>query len=116
MPYGKSIFLTGFIFAVFHFHPFNLIPLIVLGFYLSYIVYYSGSIWTGVAAHFINNFLSAYLVFRFGSENFDKPDEGFAENSILLISGIASLILFIVIIAFIKRYGTERKNKIIVNV
>jgi uncharacterized protein len=116
MPYGKSIFLTGFIFAIFHFHPFNLIPLIVLGFYLTYVVYYSGSIWTGAAAHFINNFLSAYLVFRFGSENFDKPDGSFAENSVLLVSGVFSLILFLIILVLIKRNGTDRKNKIVVNV
>ena len=116
MPYGKSIFLTGFIFAIFHFHPFNLIPLIVLGFYLTYVVYYSGSIWTGVAAHFINNFMSAFLVYRFGRENFDKPDGSLADNSLLLVSGAVSLIVFLIIMALIKKNGTERKNKIVVNV
>lgn len=116
MPAGKSIFLTGFIFAIFHFHPFNLIPLILLGFFLTYTVYYSGSILTGVLLHFVNNFLSAYLVFRYGREGFDKPDEPLSANLGLIITGIVSLFIFIGLLYAIKNASDEKKNKIIVNV
>jgi hypothetical protein len=60
--------------------------------------------------------MSAYLVYRFGRENFDKPDGSFAENSVLLVSGVFSVILFLIILVLIKRNGTDRKNKIVVNV
>ena len=54
---GRAIFLSGLIFALFHFHPFNLIPLIVLGVYLTFVTYHSDSIFTAIACHFLNNFI-----------------------------------------------------------
>lgn len=116
MPAGKSIFLTGFVFAIFHFHPFNIIPLILLGFYLTYIVYYSDSIVTGVFVHFVNNFLSAYFIFRYGRESFDKPDAPLSDNLPLLISGAVSAVVLAVILYFIKKTSSEKKDKIVVNV
>jgi membrane protease YdiL (CAAX protease family) len=112
----KTIFMTGFIFAIFHFHPFNLIPLTLLGFFLSYIVFYSNSILTGIVAHFINNFLSAYLVYKFGKEGFENSAGSIADNYGLLLSGFVSLIIFLFILKAIKSLTTEKKNKIIVNV
>jgi uncharacterized protein len=116
IPTGKAIFMTGLIFAIFHFHPFNLIPLILLGYYLTYTVYYSNSIWTGVLVHFINNFISAYLVFRYGRESFDRPDESLGDNIEVLIAGAVSAILFMLILYAIKKSSTDKTNKIVVNV
>ncbi len=113
---GKAIFMTGFIFAIFHFHPFNLLPLILLGFYLTYVVYYSGSILTGVIVHFINNFLSAYLVFRYGKEGFEDPQGSIADNLPFILAGFVSIVIFLIILKVIKNKGTEIKNKIVVNV
>lgn len=113
---SKAIFLTGFIFAVFHFHPFNLIPLVLLGYYLTYVVYYSGSIFTGIAVHFVNNFLSAYLVFRYGKEGFENPDGTIYDNMPLIVTGIISFVLFIILLKLIKNKGTENKDKIVIDV
>lgn len=113
---SKAIFLTGFIFAVFHFHPFNLIPLILLGYYLTYVVFYSSSIYTGIAVHFVNNFLSAYLVFRYGKEGFENPDGTIYDNLPLIVTGIISFVLFIIILKLIKNKGTENKDKIVIDV
>ena len=41
IPASKAIFFTGLLFALFHFHPFNLIPLTVLGIFLTLVVYHS---------------------------------------------------------------------------
>ena len=116
MTKGKTIFMTGLIFAIFHFNPFNLIPLILLGFFLSYAVYYSNSILTGIFIHFVNNFLSAFLFYKYGKEGMDDPHGSFADNYGLLIGGFVSFIVFLVILKGIKNLTTEKKNKIIVNV
>lgn len=113
---GKAIFMTGFIFAIFHFHPFNLIPLILLGFYLTYVVYYSKSILTGIVVHFVNNFLSAYLVFKYGKEGLEDPNGSLMDNLSFIISGVVSIILFLIILKIIKNKGSETKSKIVVNV
>lgn len=116
MTPSKTIFMTGFIFAIFHFHPFNILPLILLGFFLSYTVYYSNSILTGIIIHFINNFLSAYLVYLYGKEGFEDTKGSIADNYGLLVSGLLSFIIFLFILKGIKSITTEKKNKIIVNV
>ncbi len=116
MKPGKVIFMTGFVFAIFHFHPFNLLPLLLLGFFLSYAVFYSNSILTGIVIHFVNNFLSAFLVYKYGKEGFEDAKGSFADNYGLLLSGLVSFIIFLFILRGIKNLSTEKKNKIIVNV
>lgn len=113
---GKAVFMTGFIFAIFHFHPFNLLPLMLLGFFLSYAVYYSNSILTGIIIHFVNNFLTAFLVFKYGKEGFEDSQGSVADNYGLLLIGLVSFIVFLFILKAIKNVTTEKKNKIIVNV
>jgi membrane protease YdiL (CAAX protease family) len=110
LPAGKSIFLTGLLFAVFHFHPFNLIPLIVLGVYLTFTVYYSDSIYTAVSVHFINNFISAAFVFFAGKEGFDNPESPVSENAGLLIYGMVSALLFTAVIFAIKKFSGNKKT------
>jgi len=106
IPAGKAIFFTGFLFALFHFHPFNLIALTVLGIFLTFIVYHSGSIYTAVFCHFINNFLSALAVYIYGKDTFDSstaPDMTGSEQVQFLILGVISLAVFIFIIIMIRK-------------
>lgn len=101
---GTAIFLTGFLFAIYHFQPFNLIPLVILGWYLGFIVYYSNSIFTGVICHFLNNFLAAYYLYAFGKENFDNPHLTDSELTNALIAAVISFSLFIIVIVFYFRF------------
>jgi uncharacterized protein len=50
-----SLVLVGLAFGVFHLRPSELIPLTVLGVYLAYVVWVSGSLWPGVLVHLLNN-------------------------------------------------------------
>lgn len=114
MSPAKSFLFTGLLFALFHFHPFNLIPLAILGIYLTFIVYHSGSIYTAVVSHFINNLLSAAAVFYFGTETLNTENITPQEKNQLLIFGVLSLLVFIVIIFFITKNSAESdmENKI----
>lgn len=93
-----AIFLSGFIFAIYHLNPIELIPLIILGLFLGFITYYSNSIFTAMAAHFFNNLLSAFMLYKFGSEELDThiiSDSTFLDNVIFTVS---SLIIFSLIV------------------
>lgn len=89
------IVFTGFVFALFHLHPFNFIPLIVLGVFITYVTYFSNSIVSGIILHFLNNFISAFAVFVFGKEDFTDPKISGMELWQLGVSGFVSLTLFI---------------------
>lgn len=93
-----TIFLSGFLFALYHFQPLNLIPLIVLGWYLGFIVYYSNSIWVGVAAHFLNNFFAAYFLYAFGKEEFETPHLAGDELTDSIVAAAFSIVMFASII------------------
>ncbi|CAN5469206.1 hypothetical protein BH10BAC5_BH10BAC5_12280 [soil metagenome] len=102
-----SIFITGFLFAAFHFHPFNLIPLIILGVFLSFIVYHSGSIITSVICHFINNFIAAFAVYYYGKDITSESNVSPSDVNSLIITGVVSLLIFASIVYFIKRSSVE---------
>lgn len=95
------ILFTGFVFALFHLHPFNFVPLIMLGIFITYVTYFSNSIISGIVLHFLNNFISALTVFIFGKEDFTDPKISGMEHWQLGVSGFISLILFIATVYWI---------------
>ena len=61
--------LAGAIFGVFHFNPFELIPLICIGGFLGVLRFRSASIVLPVLMHFLNNFLAVVAsTFHFGEQ------------------------------------------------
>lgn len=63
----RSALIVGVIFALYHFNPFALVPLIVLGSFFGFLRYRSKSIVVAMTAHFLNNAL-AVLALYFGME------------------------------------------------
>lgn len=93
-----AIVLSAFFFALYHFQPFNLIPLAILGGFLGFVVYYSNSIYMGMVCHFLNNFFATYYLFKFGKQDFDTPH---LSNSDMINYGVTasvSLTLFLLIL------------------
>lgn len=56
-----AIVISGFLFSIMHLHYSNTIAIWVLGIFLGYLYYASGSLWLPIAAHFLNNFLAVLL-------------------------------------------------------
>lgn len=60
----KSVVLVGVIFGLFHFNPLGLIPLSILGMLFGYFFYRSKSLLPPMLAHFANNFLAVYFLYK----------------------------------------------------
>ncbi|MFZ4455191.1 MAG: type II CAAX prenyl endopeptidase Rce1 family protein [Bacteroidales bacterium] len=58
-----AIWATAFVFSFIHFQFFGFIPRLLLGAMLGYIVMYSGSLWTGVLMHTLNNALVVIVIY-----------------------------------------------------
>jgi uncharacterized protein len=54
---ATAIVVTGVIFGLYHLRFTQLIPLSVLGVYIGYVLWRTGSIWPAIAVHFANNAL-----------------------------------------------------------
>lgn len=53
-----AVGLVGVVFALYHFRPTQALPLALLGVYLGYVTWVTGSLWPAVAVHFLNNALA----------------------------------------------------------
>lgn len=56
-----AIWLTGAIFSFIHFQFLGFLPRMVLGALLGYLVYWTGSLWPSIAAHFANNGFAVWM-------------------------------------------------------
>lgn len=72
-----AIWLTGFIFSVFHFQFEGFLARWLLGALFGYLYFWSGNLWATIIAHFVNNFatLTAFYLFnhKYISYDFYNP-------------------------------------------
>lgn len=70
-----AIWITAILFSAFHMEFYGFLPRVMLGVFFGYFVYWSGSIWTSVWAHFINNGTAVVLTYLFQHKLIkDNPD------------------------------------------
>ncbi|MBX7043226.1 MAG: CPBP family intramembrane metalloprotease [Ignavibacteria bacterium] len=111
MSPAPAMFFAGSLFALFHFHPFNLVPLVILGIYLTYVTYESNSLYTAIACHFLNNFISAGAVYIYGTESFGSESMSADDKIYYAVAGVASAILFWILLKTIRRIsGSQNKH------
>lgn len=58
-----AILFSAAIFGLAHGSVYNFLPIMLAGVLLGYLYYLSGSIWTSIIAHFLNNAIGVYLLF-----------------------------------------------------
>lgn len=105
-----GVFLSAFIFSFIHFQFYGFLPRMFIGLLLGYMFYYSGSIWTSILMHFINNgtaVVVAYLDYH-NLANADWEHFGSTSNVAVLIG---SLVLTVGLIWIVSKnqykYGRE---------
>jgi|WetSurMetagenome_2_1015567.scaffolds.fasta_scaffold57281_2 uncharacterized protein len=100
-----SALITAIFFGVYHFNPYQVIPLILLGLYFGFAAYKSDSIFVPMTMHFLNNFMALILLFIFGKDEISTPvNVSYSDLKISLISFTGLTALFVILIFFIKRY------------
>ena len=95
--------ITGVIFGLYHFNPFTLVPLVVLGVYFGFIVYRSGNITLSMSTHFFNNFIACSASYLRLDDNFVVLSPGSAPTLALAASnfGLFSLVFVAATLYFI---------------
>ncbi|NND71723.1 MAG: CPBP family intramembrane metalloprotease [Rhodothermales bacterium] len=69
-----GIVFAGVIFGVFHLLPTQVLPLSLLGLFMAYLTWRTGSVWPAVLVHFANNTFAVVMTILFSEEN-RTPDE-----------------------------------------
>ena len=106
-----AVWLSAFIFSFIHFQFYGFLPRMFLGLLLGYLFYYSGSLWTSILMHFINNgsaVVVAYLDYK-GAIDVDWEHFGATTNVWLLLLSLVVTVGLIVLCNIIKtKYGRQQ--------
>ena len=98
-----AIIISAFFFSFIHFQFYGFIPRMLLGILFGYLLYWSGSIWLPIIAHFINNAL-AVTAFYFMKDTglYEKTESFGAEPSTYLYMIFSATLLFLFFYIFRK--------------
>ena len=105
-----GIILSAAIFSFIHFQFYGFLPRMFLGILLGYLFYYSGSLWTSILMHFINNgsaVVVAYLNYK-GIVDVDMDHFGSTTSiPLMILSFVAIVALIYVSNKLSKKYGRQ---------
>jgi len=103
-----AIFITAFLFSSVHMQFYGFLPRFLMGVLFGYMLYWSGSIWVPIMAHFINN--AAAIVVAFLSTRY-FPEADFntfgSSSNPWIIAGSVIIIGLIVWFLWLKRAKTQ---------
>ena len=106
-----AIVITAVFFGLYHFNPYGLVPLIILGLYFGFAAYMSRSIFVPMILHFTNNFIAIIMYFIIGDKDLvDSSASGVLDIRISFFLLILFTVIFIGIVYFIFLYY-NKKNK-----
>jgi uncharacterized protein len=105
-----GVWFSAIIFSAFHMQFFGFFPRLLMGAYLGYLFLWSGSLWPGILAHFINNGMAVFLMWLINrgqiSEDIDKV--GMQPNDIIYV--IISIVVVTFSLILIQRIEKKRKS------
>ncbi|MEX0966217.1 MAG: CPBP family glutamic-type intramembrane protease [Bacteroidia bacterium] len=109
-----AIFVAGFLFSFIHFQFYGFLPRMAMGVLFGYLLYWSGSIWVPVFAHFLNNFLAVLGIYLYNNGIIDiniEEEESFPWW-LTLISVFSTVIILFLIYQKLK---TKNKSSLYVS-
>jgi membrane protease YdiL (CAAX protease family) len=106
-----GIIIAAFLFSFLHFQFFGFIPRFILGIVLGAIYWYSGSLWTAIAAHFVYDAFIIVMVYL-NPAMLKDPEAPLMHPSYLGITALLSLGVTAAIIAWMKKASTTRFDEV----
>lgn len=100
----RGFVITGIIFGLYHFNPFQAVPLMALGVYFSFLQYRSQTLIIPMIAHFVNNTFSVVAAYVYGFDQSEVPSLLMSEGeSVSAATVLGTTVLFIIIFSIVVR-------------
>lgn len=106
----KAALITAVFFGLYHFNPYGIIPLILLGLFFGYAAYKSNSIVIPMVLHFLNNFIAVALFYIIGDDELiETKVQPSTELGNYLSLFLGLCVLFAGLIYLINKFYERRK-------
>lgn len=93
-----GIWIAAILFSAFHMQFFGFLPRLMLGVLFGYFVTWSGSIWTSVWAHFINNGSAVVVTYLFQQKTIKfNPDDQHVFNYFAYVFSLALTVFLLIV-------------------
>lgn len=94
-----AIWVSAFIFSAIHFQFFGFFPRLLLGAFFGYMAYWSGSLWTAIIAHAVNNSMviianAVNTAHGYNIDTLGVPDNGGFPIIALISVAVTALLLY----------------------
>lgn len=98
-----GIWISAILFSALHFQFFGFFPRMLLGALFGYMLYFTGSLWVPIFAHFINNATALIISYFYGFNTMESEVEtlGTTDDTLLLL--IPSVLFFITVFYYFVR-------------
>lgn len=95
-----GIWTSAFVFSFIHFQFYGFLPRMLLGAFFGYLLVHTGSIWSSVLAHFVNNAMAVTAAYFAGSASIGEAqmEEAALNPLLLLLSALIFSLMFWVVI------------------
>jgi membrane protease YdiL (CAAX protease family) len=105
-----AIWITAILFSAFHMEFFTFLPRVALGVFFGYFVMWSGSIWTSVWAHFLNNATQVVILYLYSQKRspLDPNDQ-----HVFNYQSYALSVIIILILLFMYRNTAKGKSPLL---
>ena len=105
-----AIFISAFIFSAIHMQFFGFLPRLVMGMFFGYLLYWSGSLWLPMFAHFVNNAAAVIITYKMGVENMSSESIVDDKTNYLYIV-ISSLFITASLVYIIYWFSTNKETR-----
>jgi membrane protease YdiL (CAAX protease family) len=109
-----GVWLGAILFSAFHLQFLGFIPRMLMGAYLGYLFVWSGSLWPGIFAHFLNNGLAVYGAWLMNRGTISKDIDTFGADQQDWIYAVISGILVTISLVLVHRAEKKRQTKFII--
>lgn len=97
-----AVWTGAILFSAFHMQFFGFFPRMLMGAYLGYLFLWSGSLWPGILAHFVNNGMAVFLIWlsNRGVISADVDKIGTFENEMMYVIISAVLVVTSLVLVY----------------
>lgn len=106
----SPVIITALVFSAIHFSYFGFIPRVVLGIVLGLLYQYSGSLWTSIGAHFLNNAVVVTMIFIYTQRGL-PPEQAMEADAPIWIGIPAIAVVVFIFIKYKSLASVVRKER-----